>query len=319
MGSRNSKSEDSHEAKLAEDGKEKYAGVNNFTGVLYKISSSGNVSINANGSTVSSMQEKSKRTSPYNMEREKERKRQQMTRKRNMRQREIVSQNDAAANDSIQGPPLYTSTQRDDNNGQHAIEGPNDDQIQERELSYADDHSQERPRDEQSSRNTSVIMNRRDSTDDLSDSSTPDSDQGIRNQCSFPEKWIHKTDRNSKEEAGRQMELCESHRKERLTPDMVHLHTTSGESAVFSYRNFRDLAGEPYPVEFESEGWPKMRCYHVVSIGSPKVRTHTWLLLQDVNCPDIRYLTKVNVQNWRRFLTVDDEDNDGKLSNNISC
>ncbi|KAF1767401.1 hypothetical protein GCK72_007360 [Caenorhabditis remanei] len=140
---------------------------------------------------------------------------------------------------------------------------------------------------------------------------TPDSDQGIRNQCSFPERWINKTDQNSKEEAGRQMEVCESHRKEQLTPDTVHLQTNSGESAVFSYRNFRDLAGEPYPVEFESEGWPKMRCYHVVSIGSPEVRTHTWLLLQDVNCPDIRYLTKVNVQNWRRFLTVDDKDNDG--------
>ncbi|EFP09927.1 hypothetical protein CRE_21363 [Caenorhabditis remanei] len=134
MGSRNSKSVDSIEAKLTEDAKEKYAGVNNFTGVLYKISSSGNVSINANGSTVSSMQEKSKRTSPYNMQREKERKRQQMTRKRNMRQREIVSQNEAAPNDSIQGPPLYTSTPREDGHhaidyGQHAIEGPNDDQI----------------------------------------------------------------------------------------------------------------------------------------------------------------------------------------------
>ena len=98
-------------------------------------------------------------------------------------------------------------------------------------------------------------------TDDLSDSSTPDSDQGIRNQCSFPERWINKTDQNSKEEAGRQMEVCESHRKERLTPDMVHLHTTSGESAVFSYRNFRDLTGEPYPVEFASEGWPKVSLF----------------------------------------------------------
>ncbi|KAF1767404.1 hypothetical protein GCK72_007363 [Caenorhabditis remanei] len=107
------------------------------------------------------------------------------------------------------------------------------------------------------------------------------------------------------------MELCESQRKERLTPDTVHLHTTSGESAVFSYRNFRDLTGEPYPVEFESEGWPKMRCYHVVAIGSPKVPTHTWLLLQDINCPEIRYLTKINVQNWRRYLTVDEEDHDG--------
>ncbi|EFP09848.1 hypothetical protein CRE_21364 [Caenorhabditis remanei] len=90
------------------------------------------------------------------------------------------------------------------------------------------------------------------------------------------------------------MELCESQRKERLTPDSVHLHTTSGESAVFSYRNFRDLTGELYPVEFASEGWPKMRCYHVVAIGSPKVPTYTWLLLQDINCPEIRYLTKVN-------------------------
>ncbi|KAF1767476.1 hypothetical protein GCK72_007435 [Caenorhabditis remanei] len=87
MGNRHSKSSDSNEAKLAEDGKEKYAGANNFTGVLYKITSSGNVSINANGSTVSSMQEKSKKT---------------------MRQREIVSQNDAAANNLIQGPPLFT-------------------------------------------------------------------------------------------------------------------------------------------------------------------------------------------------------------------
>ncbi|KAF1767407.1 hypothetical protein GCK72_007366 [Caenorhabditis remanei] len=109
MGSKNSKSEDSNEAKLAEDAKEKYAGVNHFTGVLYRITSSGNVSINANGSTVSSSLEP--QTSPWSDKR---------------------------------------STQRDDNNGHHAIdygqiERPNEgEMIQPREPSFFSDQSQQR-------------------------------------------------------------------------------------------------------------------------------------------------------------------------------
>ncbi|KAF1767473.1 hypothetical protein GCK72_007432 [Caenorhabditis remanei] len=105
MGNRHSKSSDSHEARLAEDGNEK-TGVNNFTGVFYKIKSSGNVSINANGSTMSSSKEP--QASPW------------------------------------------SSTQRDDNNGHHAIdygqiERPFHDDIQRREPSFVDDRSQQCP------------------------------------------------------------------------------------------------------------------------------------------------------------------------------
>ncbi|KAF1767399.1 hypothetical protein GCK72_007358 [Caenorhabditis remanei] len=124
MGNRHSKSSDSHEARLAEDGNEK-TDVNNFIGVFYKIKSSGNVSINANGSTVSSSKEP--QASPW------------------------------------------SSTQRDDNNGnhaidygQHSIERTNEgEMIQRREPSFVGDQSQQRPREySHSTRYPANIVNR---------------------------------------------------------------------------------------------------------------------------------------------------------------
>ncbi|EFO89552.1 hypothetical protein CRE_22627 [Caenorhabditis remanei] len=126
MGSRNSKSADSIEAKLTEDAKEKYTGVNNFTGVLYKITSSGNVSINANGSTVSSMQEP--QASPWSNKRS-------------------TPRDDNNGNHAI-------------DYGQHSIERPYNDEIQRREPSFVDDRSQQCPREYSHSTRYPAIVNR---------------------------------------------------------------------------------------------------------------------------------------------------------------
>ncbi|KAF1756668.1 hypothetical protein GCK72_013122 [Caenorhabditis remanei] len=132
------------------------------------------------------------------------------------------------------------------------------------------------------------------------------------------ESWILKSDPKSKlkNDALRQLQLCKPQKKERLTPDSFRLHTNSGDTMDFYYRNFRDLKGDPYPVLFEpTTAIPKMRCYNIVEIGvgAPTFPTHTWLLLQDIKCPGIRYLTKINVESWRRYLTVEDKQNDESL------
>ncbi|KAF1756666.1 hypothetical protein GCK72_013120 [Caenorhabditis remanei] len=129
---------------------------------------------------------------------------------------------------------------------------------------------------------------------------------------SFPKSWILKNDPNStlKNNALQQLQLCQPQKKERLTTDTIQLGTNSSNPMTFFYRNFRDLIGNPYPVDFgPTNGWPKMRYYNIVAIGASTF-PHTWLLLQDRNCHEIRYLTKVNVPNWRKFLTEDDEQND---------
>ncbi|EFO92042.1 hypothetical protein CRE_13083 [Caenorhabditis remanei] len=56
-----------------------------------------------------------------------------------------------------------------------------------------------------------------------------------------------------------------------------------------------------------------MHCYNIVAIGAPTFPTHTWLLLQDIKCPGIQHLTKINVESWRRYQTVEDEQNDESL------
>ncbi|EFO89562.1 hypothetical protein CRE_22632 [Caenorhabditis remanei] len=123
MGNRHSKSSDSHEARLAEDAKEK-TGVNNFTGVFYRITSSGNVSINANGSTVSSSKEP--QASPWSVR--------------------------STPRDDNNGHHAIDYGQ---------IERPFHDDIQRREPSFVDDRSQQRPREySHSTRYPANIVNR---------------------------------------------------------------------------------------------------------------------------------------------------------------
>ncbi|EFO88927.1 hypothetical protein CRE_06388 [Caenorhabditis remanei] len=71
--------------------------------------------------------------------------------------------------------------------------------------------------------------------------------------------------------------------------------TSDGDPIEFTFRNFQELKGVPFPIEYRSNGWPQMQNFDVLGIGLPTIPSHTGLLLEETNCPETKYMTKVNV------------------------